>query len=110
MIIIFVWMLKNNKVTNNINLQFSQDRKGNIKAQIKPLPKIRGRILTIYENSFSITSVKLWNKLPPKICEINNLSLFKIKLHDYLTLYPDNPPVKGYYHTNKNSLLDYKSI
>ena len=109
LIITFVWMIKNNRIANSIDLKFSTNRKGIVKAILAPFPKIKGKILTIYENSFRIFSVKLWNKLPPTISEINNLSLFKKKLHEYLLLYPDNPPVKGYYHLNNNSLLDYNT-
>ena len=111
MIIIFVWMIKNNKVTNSINLQFHTDRKGNNKVFIRPFPKkIKGELLSIYENSFIIKSGKLWNKLPSTISEIDNLTLFKKKLHEYLLLYPDEPPVNGYYHPNYNSLLEYSSV
>ena len=61
----------------------------------------------MYESSFQIKAAKLWNKLPSQITSLNNLTAFKEKLNKYLIGYPDRPPVTGYYHVTKNSLLDY---
>ena len=71
------------------------------------MPRVQGTILSNYENSFIIKAAKLWNKLPQNLTEIDVFTVFKKKLEDYLKLFPDQPPVKGYYHTTKNSLLNY---
>ena len=60
------------------------------------MPKVRGRILTMYESSFQIKAAKLWNKIPGEITNIDSLTLFKKKLNEYLLLYPDKPPITGY--------------
>ena len=108
--LIFVWKIKNDHVPNEINLQFLYNQR-KLKSQVvlKPMPKIRGKILSTYENSFVIKAGKLWNKLPATLTEIPELNLFRSKLDKYLSLIPDHPPVKGYYHCNKNSLLEYKT-
>ena len=109
--IIYIWKIKNNIIPNDINLEFNfNDRKDCFIANVKSMPKVRGRILSIYESSFQIKAAKLWNKIPGKITELENLNSFKKRLDAYLILYPDRPPVTGYYHTNTNSLLEYKTI
>ena len=109
--LIYVWKIRNSVVPNDINLEFLfNDRKSCFKAVVKPMPKVRGRILTMYESSFQIKAAKLWNKIPGVITKIDSLTLFKKKLNNYLLLYPDKPPITGYYHTNKNSILDYQTI
>ena len=111
LIISYVWKIKNKKVPNDIHLEFTENNlRSCIKAILKPMPKIKGRLLTLYENSFEIRACKLWNKLPSSIANIDNFNTFQIKLEDYLKLYPDSPPIRGYYHSNSNSLLDYQTI
>ena len=77
-----------------------------MKAKLKPLPKLRGRPLTQYEQSFVIKGAKLWNVLPPKLTHINNLNLFKSELKFFLSKIPDKPPLPGYPFLNNNSLLE----
>ena len=108
--IIFTWKIKNNVVPNVINLDFSWNpRKSITTATVKPMPRVRGKLLSSYENSFAIKSARLWNKLPPKLGEITKLSSFRRELDKYLSLFPDCPPVKGYFHVNTNSILDYNN-
>ena len=107
--IIFVWKIKNNLVPNDVNLCFSRNiRNDRERAILQPMPKCRGKTLTVYENSFVVKAAKLWNKLPNKLTKIASLSLFKSKLDQYLSLLPDLPPVSGYYHTTDNSILSYR--
>lgn len=109
--LIYVWKIKNYFVPNDINLEFSfNSRKLSFEAIVKPMPRVRGKLLSMYESSFQIKAAKLWNKLPSKITSLENLTAFKKKLNEYLILYPDRPPVTGYYHVTKNSLLDYQTI
>ena len=106
-----VWKIKNNIVPNDISLEFGNNQyNSNIKAILKPLPRVKGKLLSTFENSFIIKCAKLWNKLPPQLTEILVFPLFEKRLDKYLSFIPDNPPVHGYPHTNNNSILNYKSI
>ena len=71
------------------------------------MPRGAGRFQTTFEGSFVIKGAKLWNKLPAPLTEIKNLNSFKSRLEKFLKLFPDEPPVHGYYHKNNNSILDY---
>ena len=109
--IILVWKIKNNIITNDIGLEFKANKYNSImKATLKPLPRVRGKLLSTYENSFIIRSAKLWNKLPPQLTEIITFPLFEKRLERYFALIPDNPPVHGYPHITNNSILDYNTI
>ena len=107
--ILLMWKIKHNMVPNDINLEFlNSDRKSGNRAVVKPMPKITGKMLTMYEISFIIKAPKLLNNLRHKLTEIDDLTKFKGELNRYLKLVPDQPPIRGYYHNNKNSLLDYR--
>ena len=109
--IILVWKIKNNLIPNDINLEFSiNTRNSQIRAVVKPLPRSRGKLLSSYENSFAIRAAKLFNKLPSKLIEVSSLPLFKFRLEKYLSFYPDEPPVHGYYHNVKNSITEYRTV
>ena len=111
LIILFVFKIKNNMVPNDIGLKFvCNNRRSHMQAVVKSMPKNRGKLLTLYENSFVVKAAKLWNKLPHQISTITSHSVFRNKLDAYLNLYPDCPPVSGYYHVNTNSLIDYATI
>ena len=106
--IIFVWKIKYNLVPNDINLEFStNNRRSGSVAIVKPMPRSTGKLLSMFENSFIVKSAKLWNKLPLKLTQVDSLTVFKSQLDRYLKLIPDRPPIRGYYHTNKNSILDF---
>ena len=79
-------------------------------AYLKPLPKVKGKLLSSFEQSFIIKAAKLWNFLPPKLTEISDFSCFKAKLVKYLEFIPDEPPVLGYHHNNRNSIREYKPV
>ena len=107
-ILILVWKIKNNQIPNDINLEFLQNNyNSKTKAILKPMPRRAGRFQTTFEGSFVIKEAKLWNKLPAPLTTIKNLNSFKANLEKFLKLFPDEPPVHGYYHKNNNSLLDY---
>ena len=111
LIVLLVWKIKNNLVPNDINLEFSTcERNGRTKAVLKPLPRVSGKLLSSYEDSFLIKSAKLYNKLPSKLSDISSFSVFNSKLNKYLSFYPDLPPVQGYYHETKNSIRDYRTV
>ena len=105
MAILYVWKIKNKQAPNDINLEFSHShRRSNQIAIVKPMPKVRGRLLSMYDNSFVVKAAKLWNKLPSNLSNIPTLVNFRRELQKYLSLYPDNPPIKGYFHSNNNSI------
>lgn len=106
-IIIHVWKIKNGYFPNSIDLHFNLHKRSNsIKAVLKPLPKLRGRILTLFESSFIIYACKLWNILPSELTHIISLSSFKSKLNLFLSSVVDEPPISGYPYKNNNSLLE----
>ena len=104
-IIIYLWKIKNKVVPNCCKMEFREhQRTGSIRAIIKPLSKIKGRISTVYDEGFSILSARLWNILPSEITKMNSLNLFKSKLDKFLNLIPDEPPLPGYPFRCNNSL------
>ena len=106
-IIIHLWKILNKVNPNSLEIQFREhSRNSSIKAILKPLPKIRGAVLTNYENSFIIYSAKLWNILPPNLTVIKSLNLFKLKLDKFLSNLPDKPPLPGYPKNCDNSLVN----
>ena len=99
-IIINVFKIKNQLIPNSFNLTFKEGRRSSaMKAELKPMPKLRGKTLTLYEESFLIKSAKLWNILPGDLTNIQSLTLFKTKLGQFLSkvpyliihLFPDTP-------------------
>ena len=109
-IILHVWKILNNVYPNSINLEFKETQRPKaIRAILNPLPRIRGRTLTLYESSFIINSVKLWRILPPKLTYIDDLNKFKLELDKFLNTIPDKPPLPNYPYLNKNSLIDHCS-
>ena len=105
MIIIHIWKILHCQCPNSIDLDFKvHSRTSSIKAVIKPLPKLGGKLLTLYDESFTIKSAKLWNVLPPNLTQITSLPLFITLLDKFLSEIPDKPPIAGYSHLSNNSL------
>ena len=106
-IIIHIWKIKNGVYPNTIDLQFKTHCRSNAeKAVLKPLPRVRGRLLNAYEESFVVKSCKLWNILPGYLTKITSLNSFINQLNLFLTHVPDQPPIPGYPHTSNNSLTE----
>ena len=96
-ILTHLWKIRNGIYPNSININFKPNpRKCSIKAIIKPLPKIRGKLLTQYDESFTIKAARLWNILPPELTQITSLVEFKSGLDSFLSTVPDEPPIPGY--------------
>ena len=103
--LLHVWKILNKVYPNTIDLNFkNHQRSGAIRAVLKLLPKLQGRALTVYEESFLIKAAKLWNILPPELSKITVLDEFKRKLLTFLKSIPDKPPLPGYPSVNDNSL------
>ena len=106
--ILYTWKIKNSLVRNDIGLAFeSNARRSQQRAILKPLPKVKGYLLSAFEQSFSIRGAKLWNILPTDLKFETSKNCFISKLDKWLKLFPDEPPIQGHYHRSKNSLLDY---
>ena len=106
-IIIAIWKIKNKINPNPIDLKFKDhNRTSAIKAILPPLPRTNAKLITKYEESFSVKGCKLWNCLPPRLTKITSLDMFKNALGGFLTGLPDKPPTPGYYTTNGNSVVD----
>ena len=106
-VILHLWKILNNVYPNSIDICFKTNlRTQALKAIIKPLPKLRGNILTKYDQSFVINAAKLWNILPTKLTRETSLSLFKIQLENFLHEVPDHPPLPGYPYRCDNSLVN----
>ena len=104
-IIIHVWKILFGVYPNTIELEFKvHSRSGSVRAIIKPLPKLRGRLLTSFDESFIVKAAKLWNVLPAQLTDISSPESFKNKLNEFLRELPDRPPLPGYPYTCDNSL------
>ena len=104
-IILHLWKIRHDIAPNSIGITFKNHlRTFSIKAIVKPLPKIRGRILTLYDESFAIKAAKLWNILPPSLSNVSSFVLFRRGLDNFLRTVPDKPPLPGYPYTCDNSL------
>ena len=61
-ILLHVWKIKYNVYPNSVELSFKLNKRSNAsRAVIKPLPRVQGRLLTVFENSFEIRAARLWN-------------------------------------------------
>ena len=106
-VIMHIWKIKNKIYPNTILLNFKiNNRSNSIKAVLIPMPKVKGKLLTKFEESFIVQACKLWNILPPELTHITNLNSFKTELNKFLQLIPDEPPLPGYPSVNNNSLLE----
>ena len=109
-IIIYLWKIKHNFLPNPVNITFKEHKRSQaLKAVLKPLPRVRGRVLTTYEESFVIRSAKLWNVLPTPLTHISTLDKFKAALEKFLHTIPDEPPIPGYPCSSTNSLIDIRT-
>ena len=108
-IILNIWKIKNNLIPNSINLMFKDHARSQAcKAVLPPLPKIKGNLLTKYENSFALKGAKLWNALPSPLTRMSQISEFRSSLDKHLRSIPDRPPLHGYQNTNHHSLTELR--
>ena len=107
----YVWKILNGFYPNDINIEFKEHvRFKAIKAIVKPLPKTKGKVLTLFENSFVVKSARLWNVIPPQVSRIDNLPKFKLELDNFLSTISDQPPLPSYPYKNNNSLVQHCGI
>ena len=106
-IILHIWKIKNRVYPNSIDLEFKLHKRSNaMRAVLKPLPRIRGKLLNLFENSFGINACKLWNILPACLTHIDSITAFTKQLALFLSNVPDEPPLPGYPFLDNNSLTE----
>ena len=83
-IILHVWKILNKVYPNTVDMSFKEIRRTNaIRAVVKPLPRLQGRPLTVFEESLLVKAAKLWNCVPSKLTRITVLGIFKAKLNKF---------------------------
>ena len=105
-IILHMWKILNNQITNDLQIQFViRPRLGKL-AKIPPIKKTCSSAnRSLYENSFAVLGPKLWNSIPYHLNVISNFNNFKNSLTAFLLAVPDKPPLTGYCALNTNSPL-----
>ena len=106
-VILFMWKIFYGKVSNDLNIKFSENARLGPRAVVPPLVSSNGKAQSLFDSSFSVKGPQLWNVVPRDIKLIGSLELFKIKLDTWLETFPDRPPVQGYVTQNNNSLLEW---
>ena len=107
-VIIHMWKILHGKCPNDNRIEFKPlSRFGRPEVLPSLIKGSSKRSQTLYDSSFSVVGPQLWNILPRNLHLITNLDEFKSKLYQFLSLFPDTPPVTGYTPSNNNSLLDW---
>ena len=109
--ILHMWKLLKNKISNDLDIRFTESRRHGITAEVPPIQRSsNSKAKSLYELSFAVKGPQLWNIVPKDIKMIDNLTNFKSKLDNFLYSIPDRPPVAGYITQNDNSLLEWNII
>jgi hypothetical protein len=107
-IILMMWKILHKVVPNCCDIKFKETPRHGAKAVIPPLSKASStRNQSLYDGSFAVQGLKLWNKVPPEVKAAKSFDMFKSSLSNFFALIPDNPPVAGYSCSWPNSLVDY---
>ena len=107
-IMLQVWKIVNGVSPNDIGMEFRESSRRGMIAITPPL--VQGssqRNQSLYDGSFTVLGSRLWNVIPADVKSLKTFLPFKEKLSEFLTTFPDNPPVRGYSCVNSNSLLDW---
>ena len=89
-------------------MEFKNHQRRGLKAVVPSLYRNSQRsVSTAYNNSFAVRGARLWNLLPKSVNEITQLESLKSALGNFLSTFPDTPPVRGYNSMNSNSLLEW---
>ena len=107
MILIHVWKIKNGFYPNSAKFNFKfHNRTAAFRIVLRPLSRVKGKLLSLFENSFIINAAKLWNSLPGALTCAESLNSFVHQLKLYFSKTPDQPPLPGYPFANSNSLTE----
>ena len=108
-ILLHMWKILNDTVSNDLKIQFVSRPRTGFKAVVPPLRSGASTYhQSLYDNSFAVSGPRLWNCLPASINKIEEFDSFKRQLTSMLLRIPDKPPVPGYTCPNTNSLLEWK--
>ena len=109
--IIYMWKIKNEIVPNNLDVEFSDNKRLGPRAVVPKLSRYsHAKAQSLYDNSFAVKGPKLWNILPKYVKEHNTLQAFKISLNKFLDGITDQPPIFGYTTPNNNSILSWQNL
>ena len=106
-IIFYIWKIIHGKYTNDLGLEFRMSERRGLVIVIPPLQHAYYKAQTLYDNSFPVLGSQLWNKLPANITLMSCFATFKMNVDQYLSGYPDKPPIQGYPYITDNSLLSF---
>ena len=109
--IIHVWKISSQNAPNDINTEFQQNNRLRIRDKIPPFSRTAPQAANrLYDESFAVHAGKLWNILPKKVTVFKQLEQLKRLLDKFLYKYPDQPSIKGYTASNRNSLIDWNLL
>ena len=108
--IIHLWKVYHGLVPNHTNRPVDDSfkvhpRRGVLAEYPDLYTAAQDSIETIREGSFSVRSVKLFNRMPKEVRGCETLEDLKVSLGKFLDGIPDHPPVRGYRSPNDNSLV-----
>ena len=107
-IIPMMWKILNNFVPNCCDIKFTETSRHGTQAIIPSLSRSSSlRNQTLYDSSFAVRGPKLWNKVPVNVKAAVSFNSFKVRVSEFLSSIPDNPPIPGYSCSWSNSLVDY---
>jgi hypothetical protein len=107
-LIIHVWKILNEESPNDIKMEFYDNPRLGRKVKVPSLNnKVLKSVSRLYESSFAVHAARLWNTLPAHVTRLTALDPFKAALGEFLKMFPDTPPVKGYTTANTNSIIDW---
>ena len=90
---------------NNLQISFSEGSTRLGLAALPPLVKIsRAACQSLYQNSFAVVGLKLWNILPASIKNEDAITSFKATVYSFCSHYPDTPPLRGKACSSKRQL------
>ena len=106
--ILHIWKIVNQFVSNDLNIDFYDNRRLGIMAHVPPImTNGNTKAKTLYDHSFAVVGPRLWNLVPKKVKDATSLFAFKSHLDEFLKTIPDRPPVHGYTCQNNNSILEW---
>ena len=91
-VIMHMWKILHGLTSNDLQVQFTVNpRLGNLAKVPSFRKKISAAHQTLYETSFSLTGLKLWNCLPTQIRAVSKHDSFKRQMTAFMISVPDKP-------------------
>ena len=99
-VILHLWKIWQGAVPNDLDIQFYDHTRFGTRCKIPAIKRNSTTLSTsIYNHSFAVCGLKLWNTIPKNIKCAPSFEVFKSKL----------PPLPGYTTPNSNSILDWNA-